>query len=585
MIKKLLFLLNNKIKIELFFLFLLNCITAFLEVISIGSIPVFLMYIMDPGSLAEKIPYESVQIYFQNILDSTDSLTSLKFVLILLFLLFLVKNLIILFNSIYQAFFNRKISTLLTSGLFNNYLSENYLFFVNNKPSELIKNVESVGTVRSLITIILSGIKETLTILGLIVIIGIGNLKIALLMILIGVIFAIFHKLKISGLLMSYGKKSYIFTENRMSLINEFFGSIIDIKISNKEKFFSKKFRHYIWSYESTRIVDKIVNSTVRPVVETSSIFILISVILFFSISGKTFLEIIPLVALLSLSFIRILPSVVILINYANRIKFESAQLNYLLEKVSLKKPAHYVDIDRKLIKFNDKIEVKNLSFNYSSQAINTISNINIVINKGDTIGIVGKSGAGKTTLLNNLSNLLKFNKGEIHVDGIKLLPNKNFNIVNLGYIRQDIYLLNDTIENNILFGEDPEKVDKERVKESLINARLNKYENRLDLVIGNKGSKISGGENQLLGLARALYRKPEILFLDEPTSNLDYKNEKHYLDTIKNLNITSLIIAHRIKALNICNKIILMKDGKIIDQGNLDYFRKKYSNFENYID
>ena len=282
MIKKLLFLLNNKIKIELFFLFLLNCITAFLEVISIGSIPVFLMYIMDPGSLAEKIPYESVQIYFQNILDSTDSLTSLKFVLILLFLLFLVKNLIILFNSIYQAFFNRKISTLLTSGLFNNYLSENYLFFVNNKPSELIKNVESVGTVRSLITIILSGIKETLTILGLIVIIGIGNLKIALLMILIGVIFAIFHKLKISGLLMSYGKKSYIFTENRMSLINEFFGSIIDIKISNKEKFFSKKFRHYIWSYESTRIVDKIVNSTVRPVVETSSIFILISVILFF---------------------------------------------------------------------------------------------------------------------------------------------------------------------------------------------------------------------------------------------------------------------------------------------------------------
>ena len=90
--------------------------------------------------------------------------------------------------------------------------------------------------------------------------------------------------------------------------------------------------------------------------------------------------------------------------------------------------------------------------------------------------------------------------------------------------------------------------------------------------------------ENQLLGLARAIYRNPKIIFLDEPTSNLDYKTQKNYLETIKNLGITTILIAHRREALDICNKILLMNDGTITDQGSLNYFKDKYSNFETYI-
>ena len=103
----------------------------------------------------------------------------------------------------------------------------------------------------------------------------------------------------------------------------------------------------------------------------------------------------------------------------------------------------------------------------------------------------------------------------------------------------------------------------------------MEKYKDKLDLIIGHKGSKISGGENQMLGLARAIFRDPKIIFLDEPTSNLDYKTQRNYLQTIKNLGITTLIIAHRKEALNICDKILLMKDGSIIDQGSLDFLKK----------
>ena len=279
MYKKLLSLLSKKIKLEIFFLFILNCIVAFLEVISISSVPIFLMYMVNPVELANKIPIDNLKVFFENFLNNSDVLGNLKLVLFLIFLIFLIKNLIILFNSIYQAFFNRRISTLLASGLFNKYLSEDYLFFINNKPSELIKNMESIGSVRSLISMLLVSVKEILTIIGLIIVIGFTNLKISLLIVFLGIFFLIIHKFKVADLLIHYGKKSYKYTENRLALINDFFGSIIDIKITNKEKFFSKLFKHYIWSYESARIVDKFVSSMVRPTIEIASVVIMIIVI------------------------------------------------------------------------------------------------------------------------------------------------------------------------------------------------------------------------------------------------------------------------------------------------------------------
>ncbi len=584
MFKNLLSLLNNRIKLEILFLFFLSFVVAFLEVVSIGSIPIFLMYMMDPVNLIEKIPLDFVKEFLQNYLSSADIITNLKLVLFLLFIIFLIKNLIILFNSVYQAFFNRRVSTLLASGLFNKYLSEDYLFFINNKPSELIKNIESIGIVRSLITMILVSTKEILTIVGLIIIIGISDLKISLIMIFLGIIFMIIHKYKIAGMLISYGKKSYKYTESRLSLINDFFGSIIDIKITNKEKFFSKLFKHYFWSYESARIIDKLVTSMVRPTVEMTSVIIMILVIILFSVEGKTFIEIIPLIALLSLSFIRILPSVVTLLNTLNRIKFETNQLKYLLKNINLSEKHFENDQNKRVINFKEKIQIKDLSFSYPEKKVKNIKNINLTINKGDIIGIIGKSGSGKTTLLNNISNLLKFDSGEIIFDDIKIKPKESFIINNLSYIRQDIYLLNDTIEKNVLFGEDQTENSNSEIKNSLARAGLEKYQNNLDLIIGHKGSRISGGENQLLGLARAIYRNPKIIFLDEPTSNLDYKTQKNYLETIKNLGITTILIAHRREALDVCNKILLMNDGTITDQGSVNYFKDKYSNFETYI-
>jgi len=180
---------------------------------------------------------------------------------------------------------------------------------------------------------------------------------------------------------------------------------------------------------------------------------------------------------------------------------------------------------------------------------------------------------------------LLKFSSGQIILDNEKIInPNEDYHLENLHYIRQDIYLLNDSIKKNVAFGKNDNDIDEDLVIDCLKKVGLGQYTNQLSNIIGNRGAKISGGEKQLLGLARALYRKPKFLILDEPTSNLDYKNEKSYFEVIKKLKITLIVIAHRVSTLEFCNKIILLKDGNLMDQDSLENFKKKYENLTNYI-
>ena len=122
-----------------------------------------------------------------------------------------------------------------------------------------------------------------------------------------------------------------------------------------------------------------------------------------------------------------------------------------MLKNISLIEKEFENKKDKKVINFEEKIEINNLSFSYLEKKIKSIKNINVTINKNEVVGIIGKSGSGKTTLLNNISNLLKFDTGEIIFDGTKIFPNQNYILKNLSYIRQDIYLLDDTIRNNIL--------------------------------------------------------------------------------------------------------------------------------------
>ena len=195
-------------------------------------------------------------------------------------------------------------------------------------------------------------------------------------------------------------------------------------------------------------------------------------------------------------------------------------------------------------------------------------------IEKGTSVGIIGRSGSGKSTLVDLILGLLDPNNGKISVDGIDIKYNKNLWQKNIGYIPQDIYLLDDTIKNNIVFGIDEEKIDYKLLNESIKTAQLEKFvelsENKLDTIVGNRGAKISGGEKQRIGIARALYNNPKILIFDEATSALDIDNENKILEEIyAGINDkTIIIISHRNNTVKYCESIYVMDQGEVIDKG-----------------
>jgi ABC-type bacteriocin/lantibiotic exporter with double-glycine peptidase domain len=218
---------------------------------------------------------------------------------------------------------------------------------------------------------------------------------------------------------------------------------------------------------------------------------------------------------------------------------------------------------------FKNNIQLNNVAFSYKKTNKLVLNNISFEIKKNQCLGIIGASGAGKSTLIDLILGLIRIKKGVVKIDGKTIDPNidKWKNLV--GYVPQNIFLLEDTIKNNILFGDS--NINPIALEESIefanLSAFVNSLPNGIETKIGEHGNNLSGGQLQRIGIARALYKKPEILILDEATSALDNKTEIEILSTIEKLktNTTVIIITHRKSSLRICDSIIKIHKGQIL--------------------
>ena len=223
---------------------------------------------------------------------------------------------------------------------------------------------------------------------------------------------------------------------------------------------------------------------------------------------------------------------------------------------------------------FEESIKLNNVGFSYESGEP-VLKSIELTVKKGEMVGFVGESGSGKTTLMRILLRLLKEDQGSLLVDGVVVdNENKDSWRANLGYVQQDIFLLQGTFLENVAFGDQPEKVDREHVKTCLSKACLDEFvaglEKGIDTFIGEMGSKLSGGQKQRLAIARALYRNAQVFVFDEVTSALDPETEMAITESIARLadeNKTILIITHRITTLRGCNRIFELANGSIIKE------------------
>ena len=222
----------------------------------------------------------------------------------------------------------------------------------------------------------------------------------------------------------------------------------------------------------------------------------------------------------------------------------------------------------KKSILFDGNIIFNSVSFNYpNSEKI--IDNLNLEINKNQSIGIFGESGCGKSTFVDLLSGIIKPQEGNIIISGMNM---KNININDwrkqLGIVMQDNYFKNESLKDNIALGE--KDIDTEKIKEALKKANawklVKKIPNGINEKIYDKGMRFSGGERQKIALARALYSEPKILILDEPTTGLDENSEMEFINSIKKLlgSLTIIIISHKREVVNICDSVLLFENKKI---------------------
>ena len=566
---------NKKDKKNLFILFILLLFGTFIEMIGIGSIPIFAIAIIEPDRILNNLPYF---INFDFIKDINNKQLTL-YISLLILIIFLFKNIYLGFINFFSGLVIKQIRLNTYNNLFYSYLKSNYEFHINRNSADLIRNMTSdVGKSVSYIMSSILLVKEFLIIFTIFVGLIFIDYKISLLIFsLLGLLTIIFFFVSRKGsklrgiLIQEYWAK-------QIKTISQGIGSIKETKILDKETFVFNIFKNNNSAIERYNFIQGFVVTLPRLFLELMAILVIVIISITFVLSDRSFENFIPLIALITAASIRLIPSfntisssVATLRHFSPSFELIANELRSMNEMIFVQKDNKF-DKFKKNISFKEKIILENLTYFYPGTKKKIIDNVSLKINFKDIIGIVGASGEGKSTLVDLITGLLKPSSGKILVDNKDINQNSNDWQKQIGYVSQDIYLLDDTIKSNIAFGIKDEEFNEINYKNAIKLAQLDRFINSLpnkdNTTVGDRGIRLSGGQRQRIGIARSLYNKPNILIFDEPTSSLDANNEKKIMEDLSKLsnNLTIIIISHRLSVFGKCNKIFEVKNGKILE-------------------
>jgi ABC-type multidrug transport system fused ATPase/permease subunit len=421
-------------------------------------------------------------------------------------------------------------------------------------------------------------ISQSIVAIALITVIVIVHYKLAIITIL-SFIFAYILIYKFNkNLLSQIGKESSRANQSRFLILSEAFGATKEIKIGNLEENFIKLFNQQSANYARNQALQNMISLMPRYGLESLALGGVILVILIFLASGRNLSSFLAIIAVYSFACYRILPCLQQI--YANiiELRFESTTLDNIYSDLkNLKQKVIYAD--NNFISLKRDINLNNICYSYPKEPRKILKNISLTVPAQTTVGIVGSTGSGKTTLVDIILGLIDAQEGKLEVDGVEI--NKN-NVRNwqrlIGYVPQNIYLADSTIAANIAFGIEEKYIDQKIIERVAKTANINKFiEEELPQKyltrVGERGVRLSGGQIQRIGIARALYNDPKVLIMDEATSALDSFTEKEVMKEIYNLsqNITIIIIAHRLSTIEKCKIIFLIENGKLVGQGNFE--------------
>ncbi len=558
--------INKKEKVKLLYITFLMVINTFLELLSVGLILPAITIIMKKDLI-----FLPSNIY--ELTKSFDYFDLLKIVLLGMIAIYVLKNLFIIFYNYQQGIFLKNLQIRVVSDLFEKYIFQNYSFFLQKNTGSILRNLNAARIVSLCLFSYLTLALEVSIISCFLIYILYLNFLITIIIIFIFVFFGYILYAVTKKKLYLWGSQKQDYEAKINQQVIQTFTLIKNIKIFNKEERIFNFFKKLLYTYENLMFKTDIVQQLPRALAEilgVSSISILIVIL---SIIGKSSTEIITLTAIYAAISFRLIPASTRIITAAQRIKTFAPSLNLIKGEFLNFKKRNIGDIEGKIdqIKFNNII-FNNVNFHYDENKDNIFSDLSFQVNKGEIIGILGESGSGKSTLINLISGLIEPSSGEIKINNKKLENNKSNWLSSLGYVPQQVTLFNDTIARNISFLEDDKKNEKlkEKIDKVLDQANLKKFVNSLpnkeNTIVGENAAKLSGGQIQRIGIARALFNNPEFIIFDESTNSLDEINKKEIMEFIYSLknNKTVLIISHDKKILENSDKIFEVKNKKI---------------------
>ncbi len=570
-LKKFRKILSRHQKIRIIELGIIMVLGGLLEMLSVSLIVPFMEAVLNP----EEIMQKDIVRFVCDLFGIQIARTFLVFLGLVLAALYIFKNAFLVWQMRVQKRFVYGNRFMVQQRLFKNYLNRPYEFFLGVESGEVIRIInEDTSKTFNLLSTLLSLFAETVVSLGLIGTVFWIAPEMTLIMAGVLGILVVLISVVLKPWFAKMGKEYLKAAAGMNSWLLQAIQGIKEVKIMHREAFFEESFGangskavKMSYNFEITSVIPRFLIEGVSM----SSFLMVVSIMIY---KGTDLELIIPILSCMAMAAIRLLPS-------ANRISSSLSQMAYgepsldnmieNLKEVAIYNAKGQVDTEESRINgLEDSVELSDVSFRYPKGETDIFKDASIKINKGMSVGVVGPSGAGKTTLVDILLGLLKPSKGKVLVDGTDISFDMDGWLSEVGYIPQQIFMLDGNIRQNVAFGIDSEEVSDEKVWQALRAASLEEFvrslPDGLDTEIGERGVRLSGGQRQRVGIARALYNDPSVLFFDEATSALDNETEAAIMDSIDHLHGTKtiVIIAHRLTTIEGCDAVFKVENGGI---------------------
>ena len=572
---------NYKLKLEFLFIEIISIFNGLLQGLSIISLGPFILLITDFERATENYFMKFLYEY----LKFSDNQNFIFFYGIIVILLIIISNIFFLYSNLLLTRFGFNYGESLQRRLFDFYLKRSINDFIKLNSSEMIAKIyfQTYRISNTIVVPILDLFSKLFISIVIILImclminfIFLSLLIIILLLLYLIIYFITKNKLfKTDQILTNLEKKKY-------KILGDSLRGINIIKIFKKENLFLNIFNKLTYPVANNRAIQRVIASSPKFIIEMIVFVVFILIMMLFINSGDKIIEVAPIASVLFYSIYKLIPYVQgIFYDFVN-IKGNLSSIKDLKEELSNN---DYELINNHLdFKFNNinnkNIKIENLFFVYGDKF--KIDNINFELQKKSLNFIFGKSGSGKSTLAKLLVGLYKNYQGNIYYEDInrKNISDEKF-FSKITFVDQNTFLFDESILFNITFENDFDKINKEHyqnvIKICQLDRFISKQQFEHNTLVGENGVKISGGEKQRIGLARAIYKMPEFLILDEATNSLDLNTEKKIFEYIRSNKekCTCVIITHNINLLNFSDKIVNIDKGIKTFEGTFSEFKK----------